>query len=755
MDVARPILQEAIRERRAIATDEEWLGAWVVLVALSEQEAWAKEMAESEFANDAKVQRGSIAALAQAEVRMPEWFCALAARHSDTISPGNWADMRNIPPIRPNPAHVPPHINALWHLVHTQAAFVREPFPVTEFETIWQATGEPLGIQTLVPLRPWQSNDPGWIDFLVRVGQSRNVSISKAPLGNLPGYLSDLYNEDPSRTGLLALLKLVVWCGEPTRVNPAYLQPDRFEDEHVRQDAYLVRFAQGDVNPNDVEAECASLAQASAGDWWPVSFVLPAVEKLQLETAIVEPALLGMVRHMPPEGWDLARSAIERMRILLGSRPTGLDDAATWNRLHLPHPRPERQRASKPAPAPIPIRSMKSIRLQKIRSFDTLEIAVAPPLADQGQWIVLLGENGVGKTTILRGIALALYGRDALPKNAFDTALRRFGIENDEESFVEVQFTDGKTARADIKHGVPREDIDCATTPPLMAVFGYGCRRGSALGGARRRSEVDPGHDVDTLFDEGAEVIDAETWLLMRERQAMKAKDPNGPAGRIFRTVKDALKQVLHVDEIRSDETQILVDIPERGTVPLRAMSDGYLTAMGWVVDLIARWVSRPEQKDLIEEGFTQTMTGLVLIDEIDLHLHPEWQMRVIDDVRRVFPQMSFVVTTHNPATVVGARPEEIWILRNDNGETLASQRSEDPKLMTGSEIYTSYFDVPNMNPTFAEDMQRYGFLSGMANRTDEEEAEVYGLLQKLRDQGADPGWEPVARESSNHHAQQ
>jgi ABC-type multidrug transport system ATPase subunit len=139
-------------------------------------------------------------------------------------------------------------------------------------------------------------------------------------------------------------------------------------------------------------------------------------------------------------------------------------------------------------------------------------------------------------------------------------------------------------------------------------------------------------------------------------------------------------------------------------------------------------------------------MTGVVLLDEIDLHLHPEWQRRIIAQVRAIFRRMTFVVTTHNPATLVGARAEEIWILRTENGRVRAVQRSEAPKLLSGSELYNTYFGVPYLVPELAGKMQRYGFLAGSPARTDEEETEVQRLLQELRKEGVDPGWEPVAR---------
>jgi predicted ATP-binding protein involved in virulence len=59
--------------------------------------------------------------------------------------------------------------------------------------------------------------------------------------------------------------------------------------------------------------------------------------------------------------------------------------------------------------------------------------------------------------------------------------------------------------------------------------------------------------------------------------------------------------------------------------------------------------------------------TGLVLIDEIDLHLHPEWQQRVLLDLRHAFPRLQFVVTTHSPQVLSSIQPQCIRVL--DNGE--------------------------------------------------------------------------------------
>ncbi len=60
-----------------------------------------------------------------------------------------------------------------------------------------------------------------------------------------------------------------------------------------------------------------------------------------------------------------------------------------------------------------------------------------------------------------------------------------------------------------------------------------------------------------------------------------------------------------------------------------------------------------------------QNIVGIVTIDELDLHLHPKWQRRVIHDLKRTFPRIQFVATTHSPQLIGEALPEEIRILEN------------------------------------------------------------------------------------------
>src|SRR5690606_2430475 len=98
--------------------------------------------------------------------------------------------------------------------------------------------------------------------------------------------------------------------------------------------------------------------------------------------------------------------------------------------------------------------------------------------------------------------------------------------------------------------------------------------------------------------------------------------------------------------------------------LPAVALSHGYQSTLAWIADLIGHvmW----EADDAIEAA---DIEGLVLIDEIDLYLHPQWQAGLITALRRTFPKVQFVATTHSPVVLSSLQPEEIVVLGH-NPET-------------------------------------------------------------------------------------
>ncbi len=119
---------------------------------------------------------------------------------------------------------------------------------------------------------------------------------------------------------------------------------------------------------------------------------------------------------------------------------------------------------------------------------------------------------------------------------------------------------------------------------------------------------------------------------------------------------------------------------------PLRNFSDGYKGIISLTADIAYRAIKL--NPHLGERAVLDTK-GIVLIDEIDMHLHPNWQKRIVNDLKKTFPKIQFIVTTHSPFIVQSLRAEEVI---NLDGRTL----NEDPFTKSIEEIAEEEMDVEN-----------------------------------------------------------
>lgn len=290
---------------------------------------------------------------------------------------------------------------------------------------------------------------------------------------------------------------------------------------------------------------------------------------------------------------------------------------------------------------------------------------------------LLLGNNGSGKTTVLRSLAAAAFG-PAAKDLLRDGSMVRHGEsaggiqaqirlhEQDHpkggviSSLIDV---DRKGERLDVSQR--SIDVDEQLTvvqqekSPLSAaslwervyesrndeffIVGYGATRrvermDSYDSGARAKSKASRDLRVQSLFEDSFSLIPLGSWLP-REQD----KNP----GR-YEQVVELMNQLLKPGEYRFSGQQddrgdymfFRGDMP----IPFQSLSDGYRAFIGWVADLLHHvCFGCPSGKMLIENR------GVVLVDEIDLHLHPAWQMKVIPTIARALPNMQFVFTSHSP----------------------------------------------------------------------------------------------------------
>ncbi len=344
---------------------------------------------------------------------------------------------------------------------------------------------------------------------------------------------------------------------------------------------------------------------------------------------------------------------------------------------------------------------LRYLQLQNIRCFEKVTFSLTPPDSNRGQWITLLGDNGVGKTTILRAVALAL-----LPPRTANSLIEQFmagtqltrsnDARDDTESSITVELNDARISSVIVAGDVEQESLTVRTMPdPLPLVFAYGCRRGSATGGPDRSADTTPRFGVNTLFHDNASLVHAETWLRKRHHVANVIDQREGP---FYQAVKNTLTAILQVEDIEFDTDHVMVRGDAVGRVPIAALSDGYLTTLGWTVDFIARFAEHARQHDYPLDGdFAARMPCVVLIDELDLHLHPRWQTEIITQLRNAFPLTTFITTTHNPLTLRGTEPGEVFVLRRTEGGTIeAVPRDLAPGLHTDQILTGDWFGLPS-----------------------------------------------------------
>lgn len=105
--------------------------------------------------------------------------------------------------------------------------------------------------------------------------------------------------------------------------------------------------------------------------------------------------------------------------------------------------------------------------------------------------------------------------------------------------------------------------------------------------------------------------------------------------------------------------------------IPMSQMSDGYRCTISLIADIAYRMALLNPQ--LLDNVLTQT-EGIILIDEIDLHLHPLWQQRILKDLLEIFPKVQFIVSTHAPAVINSVKNNELIKLTENNAFNVANE---------------------------------------------------------------------------------
>jgi predicted ATP-binding protein involved in virulence len=152
-------------------------------------------------------------------------------------------------------------------------------------------------------------------------------------------------------------------------------------------------------------------------------------------------------------------------------------------------------------------------------------------------------------------------------------------------------------------------------------------------------------------------------WFKTQEIAAIQRRAPSGTLEATRRAILDCVAEAQEVSfDVARDELVLRFG---RHSFGFRYLSDGYRNMVAMVADLAVRCATLNPH---LKENAARETPGVVLIDEVDLHLHPRWQRRVVNDLMRAFPLIQFFGTTHSPFIIQSLRPiDGVELLNLDN----------------------------------------------------------------------------------------
>jgi len=291
---------------------------------------------------------------------------------------------------------------------------------------------------------------------------------------------------------------------------------------------------------------------------------------------------------------------------------------------------------------------------------------------------LLLGNNGLGKTTLLKAISLAALGpavadsgiypyrlvrREPLEVPSLETQNKSNMVQpdavatldatfkthpQDEVVYQRVESRINITERGDLEQlrwAHPEEKIwhpIFSSSSEAFFFVGYGAsrrveKREQVDVASRRQSSFVRAQRIQSIFEEAYSLLPLSSWL-----PSFRQDSPNR-----YEQVVSLINQLMgrghysFTGEMEGGEY-----VFERGglKVPFPALSDGYRAYLGWICDLLYHiCMTCPSGGKLVENH------GIVMVDEIDLHIHPKWQINMMPVLSRALPNIQFIVTSHSP----------------------------------------------------------------------------------------------------------
>ncbi|HIE01563.1 MAG TPA: ATPase [Thiotrichaceae bacterium] len=404
---------------------------------------------------------------------------------------------------------------------------------------------------------------------------------------------------------------------------------------------------------------------------------------------------------------------------------------------------------------------VEELTLENIRCFEKATLKFSKK-EEPYRWITFLGENGGGKSTALQALGLLLAGPegagqltrpfgwvcDEAQAGKISTRIHRsahdLSLDNDTETRIErifeysyfitgnqtliignKKFTEPSIVENQDNHLTWLSENAFTSKAQGWFAVGYGAfRRLTRSNQIIIPSLESPSriNNFSTLFDEEHPLATFERWMVYLDYRIIKSHDLEAKRQKELgvAAINKVLPEGVTFDSV-TPEGRILFEIAGRKVSSI-ALSDGYRSVLALAGDLVWRLLlAFPDSHNPLEEE------GVVLIDELDIHLHPIWQREIAFRLQEQFPHLQFFVATHSPLIAAGAGIDALtYRLTFHDGKTIVEKIDNIASLNVDRILQSDAFGLvsPFSKQTQAI-IDRYDALMRKKRRTAKEEKEL------------------------------
>jgi predicted ATP-binding protein involved in virulence len=354
------------------------------------------------------------------------------------------------------------------------------------------------------------------------------------------------------------------------------------------------------------------------------------------------------------------------------------------------------------------------IHIKNFKSIDNLKVNFKEDELSKKSWLFLLGENGVGKSSILQAIAIGLSADKNLINPIVSSLIKK------RKHTAEIIIKERNSENI-ISTTLIRKDSQIIQSGEFNSyLIGYGSLRLSVdeveTNSEKNISKI----SYENLFKPTRALNDVTKWLRSTHK---KDKD-------FFDRIAFSIKQLLPHDNIDTTLSIKGNDITLGDSDSLFGeLSDGYKSTIILAIDIMMKLSDAHSDMD--------KMSGIVIIDELGNQLHPRWQMRIVKQLRKVFPNINFIISTHHPLCLRGAEKDEILLLKNiENGVVADSELPNPASLRVDQILASEFFGLSShIDPRIEASFNRYYELLARNNKTNKKQNnEIKELKLFLKD---------------------